>query len=186
LETMRRAVPFLRSDYCTDSEGMQCHTYGFNFWLPYYRGATDKIETYDFRSNISPLMMLAGNMRNRGLDYALTRKLIEQWRRVAPYLFGDFYPLTSYSLTNNVWMAWQFDGPAPGEGMVQVFRRQKSPGESTRVKLHGLDANAVYTLTNFDAAGTREMTGRELLDKGLPITIKDQPGAAVITYKKKP
>jgi alpha-galactosidase len=30
LETMRRAVPFLRSDYCTDSDGTQCHTYGFN------------------------------------------------------------------------------------------------------------------------------------------------------------
>ena len=32
--------------------------------------------------------------------------------------------------------------------MVQAFRRVKSPGESIRVKLHGLDPNAVYTLTN--------------------------------------
>ncbi len=186
LETMRRAVPFLRSDYCTDSEGMQCHTYGFNLWLPYYRGATDKIDTYDFRSNISPLMMLAGDMRNKGLDYALARKLIGQWRQVAPYLFGDFYPLTSYSTASNVWMALQFDGPKKGEGLVQAFRRVKAPDESIRVKLQGLEPTLVYTLTNFDATGTTEMSGRQLMEQGLPIAIKDRPGAAVITYKKKP
>ncbi len=70
LETMRRAVPFLRSDYCTDPDGMQCHTYGFNLWLPYYRGAAGTTDAYDFRSNISPLMMAAWDMRNKGLDYA--------------------------------------------------------------------------------------------------------------------
>jgi alpha-galactosidase len=185
LETMRRAVPFLRSDYCTDSEGMQCHTYGFNLWLPYYRGATDKIETYDFRSNISPLMMLAGDMRNRGLDYALPRKLIGQWRRAAPYLFGDFYPLTNYSLANNVWMAWQFNCAEKREGLVQAFRREKGEGESIRVKLQGLDPALVYTLTNFDVAGTTEMGGRQLMEQGLTIAIKNRPGAVVITYKKK-
>ena len=70
LETMRRAVPFLRSDDCTDPDGTQCHTYGFNLWLPYYRGAVEKIDTYDFRSNISPLMMAVLDMRSKGLDYA--------------------------------------------------------------------------------------------------------------------
>ncbi len=132
LETMRRAVPFLRSDYCTDPDGTQCHTYGFNLWLPYYRGATDKIDAYDFRSNFSPLMMVVWDMRNKGLDYAQARKLIGQWRQVAPYLFGDFYPLTNYSTTNSVWMAWQFDCPERGEGLVQAFRREKCPGESIR------------------------------------------------------
>ena len=105
---------------------------------------------------------------------------------MAPYLFGDFYPLTSYSTTNNVWMAWQFDCPERGEGMVQAFRRDKSPGESIGAKLQGLDPNAAYTLTIFDVAGTTEMTGRELLQNGLPIVIKDRPGSAVVAYKKKP
>ena len=186
LETMRRAVPFLRSDYCTDPDGTQCHTYGFNLWLPYYRGAVEKIDTYDFRSNVSPLMMVVWDMRNKGLDYARGRKLIEQWRRVAPFLFGEFYPLTSYSTANDVWMAWQFDSPERGEGMVQAFRREKSPGESICAKLQGLDPNAVYTLTILDVAGTTERTGRELLHKGLPMVIKDRPGSAVVTYKKKP
>jgi len=186
LETMRRAVPFLRSDYCTDPDGMQCQTYGFNLWLPYYRGSFEKIDTYDFRSNISPLMMAAWDMRNKGLDYALARKLLGQWRQVAPHLFGDFYPLTSYSMANNVWMAFQFDCPEQGEGVVQAFRRVECPGEAIRVKLRGLDPRAEYTLTNLDVAGTTEMAGRDLLENGLSLLLKDRPGAAVISYKKKP
>jgi alpha-galactosidase len=57
---------------------------------------------------------------------------------VAPHLFGDFYPLTSYSTANNVWMAFQFDCPEQGVGVVQAFRRAESPCEAIRVKLRGL------------------------------------------------
>ena len=69
--------------------------------------------------------------------------------------------------------------------MVQAFRREESPEASARPRLSGLDANATYTLTNLDIAGATEMTGRELLEIGLPIRIPDRPGAAIITYAKK-
>ena len=36
LETMRRAVPLLRSDYLFEPVGQQGHTYGLSFWLPFY------------------------------------------------------------------------------------------------------------------------------------------------------
>jgi alpha-galactosidase len=186
LETMRRSLPFLRSDYCTDPDGMQCHTYGFSFWLPYYRGATEKIDAYDFRSNLSPLMMPAWDMRKKDLDYANARKLLGQWRRVAKHFLGDFYPLTDYSTADNVWTAFQFDSSDGAEGVVQAFRRAKCPQDSLRVKLHGLDPNAVYVLSNFDVVGTAEKTGRELCESDLLITLKDRPGSAVITYHKKP
>ncbi len=35
LETMRRSVPFLRSDYIFDPVANQCHSYGLALWLPY-------------------------------------------------------------------------------------------------------------------------------------------------------
>ena len=82
-------------------------------------------------------------------------------------------------------MAWQFDRPDLGEGMVQVFRRGKSPDETGKFRLQGLEPEAVYQLTNPDVAGTTEMTGRELLDKGLPIAVKNRPGAVIVIYKKK-
>ena len=36
LETMRRAVPLLRSDYLFEPVGQQGHTYGLSFWLPFH------------------------------------------------------------------------------------------------------------------------------------------------------
>jgi alpha-galactosidase len=82
-------------------------------------------------------------------------------------------------------MAWQFDRPENGTGMVQAFRRTESADESLLVKLHGLKDDAVYVLTNLDVPGTVEMTGKELSEKGLPISIKEQRGSAIISYKKK-
>jgi hypothetical protein len=69
--------------------------------------------------------------------------------------------------------------------MVQAFRHISSIYESARVKLQGLDKDAVYTVTNLDLPGTTEMTGRQLSESGLLITITEQPGSALITYKKK-
>ena len=83
-------------------------------------------------------------------------------------------------------MAWQFNRPETGQGMVQAYRHTVSPYESIRVKLQGLDKDTVYILTNLDLPGTTEMTGRELNESGLLITIKEQRGSALITYKKKP
>ena len=54
--------------------------------------------------------------------------------------YGDFWPLTPYSLENNVWMAWQFDRPEAGEGVVQAFRRAENGDESATFRLRGLDA----------------------------------------------
>jgi hypothetical protein len=81
-------------------------------------------------------------------------------------------------------MAWQFDHPGLGEGMVQVFRRADSVYEAARFRLQGLDPEARYTVQNLDAEGTTEAAGRELMEKGLLITLPHQPEAAVVTYKQ--
>ncbi|MBN2559592.1 MAG: GH36 C-terminal domain-containing protein [Phycisphaerae bacterium] len=125
------------------------------------------------------------DMRDKDLNYDLMRRLAFQWRSVAPYYFRDYYPLTPYSLANDVWMAWQFDRPEQGDGMVQAFRRAESTSESARLILHALEPDAVYTLTNLDESTPAEMTGRELCEEGLPVEIRKRPGAEVITYKKK-
>ena len=44
LETMRRAVPLLRSDYLFEPVGQQGHTYGLSFWLPFYRNRVLPVE----------------------------------------------------------------------------------------------------------------------------------------------
>ena len=111
-------------------------------------------------------------------------RLASQWRRVAPYYFGDFYPLTTYTTDNSAWVAWQFHQSETGDGMVQSFRRLESPIEKARFKLRGLDSAAQYSVSNLDAPGESQFSGRELAEHGLPVTIEDEPGAVIIVYKK--
>ena len=43
-------------------------------------------------------------------------------------MLGDYYPLTSYSLQPDHWIAWQFNRPETGDGVVQAFRRPSATG----------------------------------------------------------
>jgi len=195
LETLRRAVPLLRSDYQSFQGdpsyalGNQCHTYALALWFPYFGQGTyyneDQLE-YNVRSHFCPAFGLCADVRQGGIDWARFRRLGQDWRAIADDFFGDFYPLLPYSLDPALWMAWQFDRPEAGRGMVQAFRRADSPYESARFKLRGLDAAAQYTLTNLDHPGSLHATGRELMEAGLAVALKDRPGAAIITYRKSP
>jgi len=195
LETLRRAVPLWRSDYAFEPIGHQGMTYGISLWIPYhgtgtvacaaapyYGGGWTPVEPYAFWSNAAPSLGFGIDIRVRDLDYATLRRLVSQWRQISPYYYGDYYPLTPYSQENDVWIAWQFDRPDLGEGMVQAFRRPDSFYEAARFKLRGLDPEARYTLKDLDAEGATEVAGRELMEEGLPVRIEEQPGAVVWTY----
>ena len=186
LETLRRAVPLLRSDYIMEPVGNQGHTYGIAFWMPFYGtgSGSGAITPYLMRSVMCPSFTACFDVRRKDLDYDLIRRLMGQWKRFAPYYFGDYYPLTPYSLENSVWMAWQFDCPEKGEGLVQAFRRAESVYEAARFKLHGLEPDARYVVTDIDKPAGREATGRELMEKGLLVSLAERPAAAVFTYKK--
>jgi len=187
LETLRRSVPLLRSDHLQPGISQQCHTYGIASWMPYFGQPMQDVwdNLYLMRSGLCPELTLRFDMRKKQRDYTLARRLVNHWRQFGRYFLGDYYPLTPYSQDRKVWMAWQFDCPETGEGLVQAFRREESPEASARPRLAGLDSNATYTLTNLDIAGALEMTGRELLETGLPIRIPDQSGAVIIIYAKK-
>ncbi len=124
------------------------------------------------------------DVRLKDLDYATLRRLIGQWRQVAPNYYGDFYPLTPWTRDGAVWMAWQFDRPEAGEGFVQAFRRHESDYESARLRLRSLDAEANYLVTNLDTGARQSCAGRDLLEGGLLATITDRPGTVLLTYRK--
>lgn len=203
LETMRRSVPRTRSDYLFEPVGEQSHTYGLAFWLPYYgTGCMDAVtdqetnnhfygslashtdEAYFFRSELNPVMIWSSDVSRKDLHYDVLRKLLAQWKEVSPNMLGDYYPLTPYSTAQNEWIAWQFDRPDLGVGMVQVFRRSENTRKSVGLKLCGLNVHSRYTVTNLDVDGSKIYTGRQLMDEGLHVAIPEQPGAVILTYKK--
>jgi alpha-galactosidase len=186
IETLRRSVPLLRSDYIFEPNGQQGHSYGLAPWFPYYGTGVRDTNAYGFRSCMCPGMIPCWDMRDRTLPYDEIRRLTGQWKQVADNFFGDFYPLTSYSIDPAEWIAWQFHREDAGQGMVQAFRRDESVYESARFRLQGLAPDATYDVTDLDKPeATVQITGRELMEKGLLVQLPDRPAAALIAYKKK-
>ena len=197
LESMRRSVPLWRSDYAFEPIGEQCMTYGISFWLPfqgtgtvastqaqYYGDGFSPVEPYAFWSNASPSISCGFDLRVKNIDYATLRKLFAQFRELSPNYYGDFYPLTAYTTEKSMWIAWQFDRPEAGQGMIQVFRRAESPFETARFMPQGLDPAAEYEIRDIDRGQPRKMTGKELMEKGLIVAIDEKPGLANLVYRK--
>jgi alpha-galactosidase len=124
------------------------------------------------------------DIRKPGIDWDLYRRLVNQWRQVADRMLGDYYPLTPYSLQNDRWIAWQFDRPEQGDGMIQAFRRDESPTASMSFRLLGLETAALYEVRDLDAGIPQIVSGKELVEKGLIVKIKDKPGAVILAYSK--
>jgi alpha-galactosidase len=163
----------------------QTQFYGLAFWEPYFGAPaypSERVEVYGFRTGISMMTWIGYDTRRQDVDYALLRKLVAQREEVVQNYYGDYYPLTRWSAEPDAWIGWQFDRPEAGKGVVQAFRRHDSVYESMRVKLRGLDPATRYTLKNFDLPATTEVSGKDLMEKGLLIEIAQQPGAVIIIY----
>ncbi len=182
LESMRRAVPLLRSDYEMNkdvtAEGCQGQTYGLSYWLPFYGGCSRSQDPYHYRSLIMPgFGMIAAPLE-------VAKKAYAEFRLAAPHMLeGDYYPLTPYNRATDQWIAWQFHRADLNEGVVQAFRRSKAANETLTVKLRGLDANATYEIENLDG-GKETKTGGELMEQGFAVTATVQPSALVFVYKR--
>lgn len=183
LETLRRAVPLHRSDYAYEPVGAQNIGYGIAFWIPFYGAPNVGHDNYTFRSAWGPQINLAWDMRRKDTDYGHLRHMLAQWHEVAGDFFGDYYPLTRYDPTKKAWMAWQFNRPSLGEGMVQAFRRVNSPCESMQLRMKGLKPDGSYEVRNLDVPGVKRMTGRDLMDHGLQVVLNRRPESAVVVYK---
>lgn len=207
LETLRRSISLLRSDYIFEPTGNQGQTLGLSLWIPIYGtgvlqsrgsaifgGRTDFPEPYRSRSVLCPFMNSCtdvrvpadpANQEPGSADYENLRRLYEDWKILAPYFYGDFYPLTRYSLDPESWICWQFDLPEQDKGAIQVFRRPESMHDSARLKLFSLDPDAMYTVRDLDGEIREDFSGAELMNKGIRIEFPTDFGASILLYEKK-
>ncbi len=186
LETLRRAVPLWRSDFAYESSPMQQFTYGMAFWIPYFGTGVNSLDPYVFRSQMTPAVGIGMDLRRVPQGYARFHQLVNQWRSIAPYYYGDYYPLTPYSTSDTTWLAWQFHLQDKNEGLIQVFRRPQSPFEAARLKLRGLNPKTSYVVKDLDTGAERTFTARDLMSEGLPVTCSKAPQSLLITYHSAP
>jgi hypothetical protein len=141
------------------------------FWEPYF-----------YRSSYVTAFDNGGINTNNA---TAQKRAYTEWKKIAPIMLnGDYYPLTAYSLANTVWMAWQYDLPATGEGYVQAFRRQDNDDSTKNLRLSGLVPAAQYELKNLDVEAVTKSSGKQLMEQGLAVELPTKPGAAISIYRR--
>ncbi len=181
IEMLKRSLVLWRSDECWDPEIEQCFTYGLSSWIPYTGRGSITTDKYIFRSGMGSHFTLAHGNTNMPWSAATTR--LNELNSIKHLYSSDFYPLTAYSRSDNVWMAWQYDSPERGEGLVQAFRRSGSSAATMTFQLKELVPTAQYRVINLDTGGNIFRFGYELMENGLQVTITDLPGSALFTYR---
>jgi len=189
LECMRRSVPLHRTDFdYANQAAKQSMTHGLSSWLPYsgtHVIPEKKVDTYVFRSSLAPSTNILFDLRRDDLDYDLLRRLMDERRELVPYFYGDYHPLTPGGPSETDWIAWQFHRPDLGGGIVQAFRRARCPYPTATLRLAALDPAADYQVTDLDRPTTPvTMSGRELMETGVTITMREMPQAVVLRYTR--
>lgn len=195
IETLRRSIPLWRTDYACPvnpvPEGIQSHNLSFNTWMPLSGTGTGQIyDTYRIRSSYSPALafIYTSCARDpfgedpRKMDWL--KKRVDEYLKVRPYMSEDFYPLSQVNDCTDTWCAAQFNRPDREDGIVQVFRREKSPYETAAFCLHNMDDNGQYIFTDADDDSEIVLSGKELTEKGFRVEIKEKRTAKIYFYKK--
>jgi alpha-galactosidase len=188
-------------DPIAPAEGNQGQSYGLASWLPYNGSIAFMDDDYDRRSHIASAMALLPQELWEAtftevipqaeidklvarVDWTRLRRAASEWRAVADLLTADFYPLTAHSGSRDRWMAWQYDHPETGRGLVQAFRRHAAEVESMTFRLQGLWADSRYVITDLDSGMEVHATGGDLMDVGLTVRMVTRPQAALFTYAR--
>lgn len=184
LETVSRSSPLWRTDYSYgEPNGSQSIMYGLSFYLPLHGTGNFTVSPYHFRSNLSTSLVINWDINSRDHDQPELQKYFKDFKRLRPYFYGDYYPLTPYSIANDTWIAYQFNRPKLNDGLILAFRRHNCQNESITIKPGGLEEKSVYELFYEDTDKRVQMTGSEIM-KGIEIGIPASPGSLLISYKK--
>ena len=188
-EMLRRSVVQTRSDTACRagrSEWDQCQTYGLNLYLPLHATIGWDVGAYECRSSATSGFCAEWAILDKAFPLDAARASITEIQANRKYWLGDFYPLTPATLAADVWMAWQLHRSDLDEGLVLAFRRKDCPQATRAVKLRGLTAEKLYTVTWIDdqrRETTQSMPGRELAET--PLSLPQPRSSMLLRYAPK-
>ena len=185
IETMRRSIPFFRSDYqCgfnANADVLQAHNAGISRLIP-YNGCTTKLsDVYSLRSAYSASHGVAYwnaifQMEEK-VDWAAAKKCCDEYLRIRKYFPCDFYNHGSAGLDTSAWAIWQYNDPEKKEGVVLAFRRAESPSSRAAISLKGVPKGTVVEAENLDTGAKSTMTVE------LEISLPERHSSTVLLYR---
>lgn len=208
LETVSRSVMLWRTDYhYFEPNGQQCHTYGVSFYLPTTATSCGYPNAYLFRSAMGNGMgiWVPWNPKapyeiyrqflppivdwepTKPFPLELAKGLVEEFKEAREFFYGDYYPLSPYSTSDDTWIAYQFHREDLRGGVALIFRRQNCPQSDFVISFKGLNPSARYELIISDdrLEKRRRVLSGKLLMEGITLTIEQAPGSLLIFYKER-
>ena len=185
IETLRRSIPFFRSDYqCgfnANADVLQAHNAGLSRLLP-YNGCTVKLsDEYSLRSAYSSSHGVAYwnavFQDEAKVDWAAAKKCCNEYRRIRKYFPCDFYNHGSAGLDDTAWAIWQYHDPVANEGVVMAFRRAASPSDRVAIQLRGLSPSSSVEVENLDTRVKTSVRG------DLEIVLPKRRTSTVLLYR---
>lgn len=171
LETLMRSVPLWRSDTsCSPGhpDWNQAQSYGLSLYIPLHTACGWTPDPYDFRSSATGGAICQWAYLDDSFPMDLAKATIAEAKENQKYWYGDFYPLTSCSITPDHWIAYQFHRADLNAGLVLVFRRAESSYPALAISLRGLNPRQTYSMEYIDDARNtvpKRMTGRKLMSE---------------------
>ncbi len=190
LETMRRAVPLQISDYWDGNNAgydeRQATTMSIMQWLPYtkyWMYGDDSVGSFTYRARSCYLQLfpLSVNVMRKDTDWNLIKKLVDEWRAISEYYYSDFYMLTEWSNASNVWRGFEYFDTEKNSGFAQLFRAAENEESEKIIKFHGLKADDKYKVYDTDGTFETTVSGKILMEEGIPITL-DTPLYAMVIH----
>lgn len=194
LETMRRAVPLLRSDSDrTTIELRLAMTTRLARWLPFTGAASSEsaaqleaggYDIYTLRASMLPHTYLQAEFYHKQdlLDWDVLKRGETEWKEISKYFYSDFYVLTPFRSTTDRenWTVYEYFDSETDGGVVQAFRLPECNEEVYMAKVKGVNPDRYYVLRDVDGVNSFARIKGSALMKGLPIRAAASRSAVTI------
>jgi alpha-galactosidase len=185
LETIQRMHLHQKSDHWFDNMADQASLWGLSQYLPnnIIDLPINRLDTTTFHSMMASSMVLGWIADAPDFDTHRAKEHLRIYQKYSHLLVGAWYPLLPQTRDPNKWNASQYHRPDLDEGMLLVFRGEKSPYPGAEVKLHGLDPDVSYQFESRCGFEYPSAMGSQLMS-GLSLHLSGRESSDLIQYEK--
>ncbi len=184
LESLRRGIPLLRSDYDRTSTAIRLSmTTAFNRWVPFC-GAINKeklsqlapkgtLDMYVWRASyLAALNVDSQYVQDPDQDWDTLRRGLNEWKRLSRYILRDMYVFTPWHTEEETtgFTAYAWFDPDAREGALLAFRQEKCDEAALPLSLPFAGDGDVCVLTDEDTGAEISLSGVEARRIGLNLT----------------
>lgn len=195
LESMRRAVPVLRSDSDRTTIPLRlAMSSTFNKWIPFNGAssnetggaqiATGITDTYTTRASYLPIYFYNAQWYHQQdtLNWDDFRQGLDEWKEINKYLLCDYYVLTPYRgiYNDKDWTSWMYVDTDANSAVLQAFRPASSTQSSFKVTPKGLDPDTYYSVRDIDGVNSIAKVKGSALMKGINLYAENARTAIII------